>query len=181
MVLVTQGAAVEPSVRRPAGFEGLMDSCSKALTTLWHILQVSRPHVCALPPQLLALVLARLDPAERLGSMARVCSAWRTAAVMATNNISVRVRAGLTQSGISQDKATALSDWLQAHAAAAALDSLAVEGDAVAFSAKQLSLQLPVQQLQSLRSLDLRYIRVNVQHGASTQAALQTCHLSYQA
>jgi hypothetical protein len=97
----------------------------------------------------LGLVLAHLEPAERLGTMARVCSTWRAAAVMATNSISARGRK-LWQSwyGISRDKVTALSDWLQAHAAAAALDSLAVQGDGDSFSIGFKGypvLQLPVQ------------------------------------
>jgi hypothetical protein len=129
----------------------------------------------------LALVLARLEPAERLGTMARVCSAWRTAAVIATNSISVRGqvcwgRAGPEPSGFTQDKATALSCWLQAHAAAAALDSLAVKlSDTYSHRSPQRLdfpvIQLPVQQLASLRSLDLEHIKVDIQGGAEAQAA----------
>ena len=135
---------------------------------------------CTLPPELLALVLARLDPAERLGSMARVCSAWRTAAVIASNSISARGRvcwgrAGPEPSGFTQDKATALSGWLQAHAAAAALDSLEVTvSHTHSHRCPQRdfpTIQLPVQQLASLRSLDLERIKVDIQGAADTQAA----------
>jgi hypothetical protein len=91
---------------------------------------------------------------------------------MATNSISARGRK-LWQSwyGISWDRVTALSDWLQAHAAAAALDSLAVQGDGDSFSKGFPILQLPVQQLASLRSLDLQHVTVTVQlqAGADTQ------------
>jgi hypothetical protein len=112
---------------------------------------------CGLPPQLLALVLARLDPAERLGSMARVCSAWRTAAVLATTSISTVW--GPYQDGSDQGQLTALSSWLQAHAATAAVDSLTVKGLKYY---DQPTLQLPVQQLASLRSLDLIRVTVKV-------------------
>jgi hypothetical protein len=92
---------------------------------------------------------------------------------MATNSISARGPADCCKrSGLSQDKATALSDWLQAHAAAAALDSLAAAGDVNVFWREKLILQLPVQQMQSLRSLDLRCITVAVQGGANTQTAV---------
>jgi hypothetical protein len=68
--------------------------------------------------------------------------------------------------GISEDKVTALSGWLQAHAVAAALDSLAVAGDR-----REVLLQLPVQQLASLRSLNLERITVAVQGGFAAQTA----------
>jgi hypothetical protein len=67
-------------------------------------------------------------------------------------------------SGLTQDKATALSCWLQAHAAAAALDSLTVKGER-----QEYLLQLPVQQLASLRSLDLERITVAMQGAAEAQ------------
>jgi hypothetical protein len=116
-------------------------------------------------PQLLALVLARLDPAERLGTMARVCSAWRAAAVMATNSISA---VGRRRGGLGQDSINALSDWLQVYAAAAGVDSLTVKRDPCN---KNEPLTLPVQQLATLRSLDLDSLTVTVKGQADTQAA----------
>lgn len=117
---------------------------------------------CGLPPQLLALVLARLDPAERLGRMATVCSAWRTAAVLATTSISTVW--GPYQDGSDQGQLTALSSWLQAHAAAAAVDSLTVKGYTYA---DPPTLKLAVQQLASLRSLDLTRVTVKVSRDMS--------------
>ena len=133
-----------------------------------YLLQASSTPACTLPPQLLALVLARLEPAERLGTMARVCSTWHAAAVIATNSITASGPMWrVLRSGINQVQASALSGWLQAHAAAAALDSLAVQGDRWNFAI----LQLPVQQLASLRSLDLERITVAVQGREDAQAA----------
>jgi hypothetical protein len=146
----------------------LLPSCQSCVvtadTTLVLRLMQAPEKTCQLPPQLLALVVARLDPAERLGSMARVSSAWRAAAVMATNSISAHGRKILHWgwAGISLEKATALADWLQAHAAAAALDSLAVTGHS------HLTLQLPVQQLATLRSLDLDRLTLAVQGPTAT-------------
>jgi hypothetical protein len=123
-----------------------------------------------LPPELLALVLARLDLSERLGTMARVCSLWHTAAVLATNSISIHGRHP-DRDGVGLYQLAALSSWLHAHAAAAALDTLAVTG--VDYASRLITrfwekdtpinpptFQLPVQQLASLRSLDLERITV---------------------
>jgi hypothetical protein len=112
----------------------------------------------------LALVLARLDPAERLGSMARVCSAWQAAAVMATNCIRA---VGRQDSWLGSDSTKALSGWLQVNAATACLDSLTVRCG----GRYTEPLTLPVQQLASLRSLDLENLTVTVQGQADTQAA----------
>jgi hypothetical protein len=73
-----------------------------------------------LPPQLLALVLTHIPLAERLRSMARVCSAWRAAAVMATNSISTARLPSRQYDSFKFPSVKGLSDWLQAYAAAAA-------------------------------------------------------------
>jgi hypothetical protein len=136
------------------------------------------PQNNALPPQLLALVLVRVQQAERLSTMASVCSTWHTASVIATHSISLHSRKNWAdRDGLVQDKLTGLSGWLQAHAAAAAVDSLAVTADY--YTGDPLpTLQLPVQQLASLRSLDLVHLAVTAQGAPSTKASTLPSELS---
>lgn len=64
----------------------------------------------------------------------------------------------------TQQKCAALSQWLQAHAAAAPLESISVQG----YGSDRSTLKLPVEQLPKLRKLCLRGVSVSVQG--------QSCH-----
>jgi hypothetical protein len=118
-------------------------------------------------------VLARLDLSERLGTAATVCSVWHTAAILATNSISIHgVKPPWTNPrGLGPYELAGLSSWLHTHAAAAALDTLAVTGVDYASRWNTLfpeedtqqnpaTFQLPVQQLASLGSLNLERVAV---------------------
>lgn len=103
-----------------------------------------------LPVQLLAYVLAKLQPQEVMQSCAPVSRSWRQAAGLCISKIAVP--------RCDQAKAGALQSWLLTHGAAA-VTSMTVHGPRQ-FNQPKLELLLPVQQLTTLQSLYLTYLRV---------------------
>jgi hypothetical protein len=83
--------------------------------------------ISKLPDQVLSAVLKQ---AERLHCCAVVSQTWRTAACVYTNSI-IALGPPNTydgHNGLAKEKCTALSRWLSAHDAAAAVDSMVVAG-----------------------------------------------------
>ena len=101
-----------------------------------------------LSEQLLVRVLQHVQPAQRLGSCALVCRAWRAAAAMATTEID--------KAYVTQATCDSLSAWLQSHPAPAAISSISI--NAPWSSNPQLQLQLPLQQLRGLHVLILERV-----------------------
>jgi hypothetical protein len=96
--------------------------------------------------ELLARFLQKLDTAEVMQSCAVVSTTFNKAAALATSTISVPQ--------CSQRQAAALSAWLQAHGAAAPINSITVTS--TGSSQHQRELLLPVQHLRQVQSLQLR-------------------------
>lgn len=107
--------------------------------------------IATLPPQLVALVLQHVDVPDRFKGSATVCSDWQTAAVLATNHI--------VAGAANQQKCAALSQWLQAHAATAQVESISVQG----YGCDRSTLKLPVEQLPKLRKLCLMSVSVSME------------------
>lgn len=100
-------------------------------------------------------MLQHVNTAERLRGCAVVSTSWHSAAIAATNSVTARSNRGY---GLSKEQCTALSSWLRAHAGTGVLvDSITVHGRSLHVS----QLQLPVQQLGTLRKLDLKQITLS--------------------
>ena len=113
--------------------------------------------MASLSPQLLAQVLQYLCEIERLGICARVCKAWRVAAIMASSSISLLVA--------RQRTCNSFAEWLQAHGKAAAVNSLTVANRCVAAEPLHKQLQLPFQQLGTMQHMQLVWVDVTAGHG----------------
>lgn len=112
--------------------------------------------ITRLPPQLLACVLQCIPRGSRLRQCALVDRNWNTAAAIATRKVG------------SRNWRTSLSSWLQSHAAEAAIESISVHIE----DWPHAHLLLPLQQLDTLRELNLDRAWVSIADGPS---AAQHC------
>lgn len=118
--------------------------------------------------QLLAQILQHLSIDERMEEAAVVCSAWKTAAIMATDDIYL--------SYCPPSKCSKLSAWLQANSSLAPVSKLCVcraeDPDYVDDEQEVPLLQLPVLQLRCLRELQLCDVHVAPSSSGSTADAV---------
>ena len=110
----------------------------------WMLLQESSS-ACWLPIPVLAKVLQHVSNLERLEVCALANSAWHAASVLATSSVELR----------HPSNCASFTQWLKAHAEEAALESITASSY---YYLQWRYLQLPVQQLGSLRKLSCRQL-----------------------
>lgn len=124
--------------------------------------------ISRLSNELLAQILRKLNTAEVMQSCAVVSTTFNKAAALSTSTISIPE--------CSRTKATALSDWLQAHGAAAPINNITVIS--TGSSQHQRQLLLPVQHLTQLQSLQLKGSSLSALRAGGQGPVLDSVHLS---